>query len=115
MSIPTAEVDAAFDALLLIWKNWNRHPEKMSQEKMDDFLSHLIDNGWERKHIYHLLQKTSLPADYHLPPEAIDYICNVESGVIGFCSPSCITRFPNEPFNNDEEMTACVRSNAWKK
>lgn len=114
MSKNSEEIDAACDALLLICKHWHCYPEKLSQKKTDDFFNNLINNGWERKHIYYLLQKTCLPADYDLPAKAIDYLCDVETGIIGFCCPSGITRFPNEPVRNDDELTAYVRSNTWK-
>lgn len=114
MSKNIDEINAAFDVLLPIWIHWNDYPPAISQARMDDFLLKLKNSGFERNDIYCLLQKTTCPAGYGLPPEAIDYICDVESGITGQCNPSSITRFPNEFFTDEDKLSAYVRSNSWQ-
>ncbi len=57
--------------------------------------------------------RTTLPADYHLTSEAIDFVCDVESAVTGFVHPDSIMCFPDENFKSSEEMIGYVRSNVW--
>lgn len=110
-----AKADETFSTLLRMLGDWGHVAEAICQKNVDDFLSNLIKKGWRRRDIYNLLQKTTIPSDFGLTSEAIDYVCDIESAVTGFIHPDCIMRFPDEEFKDNEEMIAYVRSKAWMK
>lgn len=108
----------AFEKLKVILYLWDSHNVLFSQRKIDKFFETLIYLGWNRRRVYfftfNFIKQHLNEVDYqNIPVDAFDYLSDIESSIIGYCSYESILKFPNEP-ENETELIAYVRGKVWE-
>ena len=106
----------AFTDLKRIMRSWNLNDN--SEKLMDEFFEKLIQFKWNRKKIYNFtfvyIKDNLSDLDYNdIPSVAFDYLSDIETSIIGYCSYGSILKIPDEPQNPDE-LIAYVRGEKWK-
>lgn len=106
----------AFSDLKRIMRSWN--PNDNSEELMDEFFENLIQSKWNRKRIYNFafeyIKDNLSDSDYNdIPEVAFDYLSDIETSIIGYCSYDSFLKIPDEP-QNPNELIAYVRGEKWK-
>ncbi|WP_160430454.1 hypothetical protein [Gilliamella sp. Pas-s25] len=106
----------AFADLKKIMRLWDINDN--SQRLMDLFFEQLVRSKWDRHRIYNFafvyIKDNLSDTDYDdIPEAAFDYLADIESSIIGYCSYDSFLKIPDEPHNKNE-LIAYVRGQKWK-
>ena len=82
-------------------------------DAVDEFMFRLVEEGWTRKDLFHLVNDIDTSPEA-MPEDCSDAVDGSLRGLIGWCSPACITRLPGEP-TDMHELAAYVLGREWMK
>ncbi|QHT70715.1 hypothetical protein GXP67_30735 [Rhodocytophaga rosea] len=94
----------------------NSNDEKFNDEIHNWFYSYIRNLkllGWRRVHVYSLVSEILSIGHETLGDDAVDLLGEYVTGLIGFCAPQSIDRFPEDP-QDLNELTSYVRGNKWR-
>ena len=90
-----------------ILHNWT----KESKDLVDKLVLELVNDGWERGHVYNLLMRKEIISS-KISDGAKKYINDVISRITGDCSFESIIRFLVEP-ENDDALMEYIHGKSW--
>lgn len=73
-----------------------------------EWLERAQEQGWTRRDVYLLVHDACMSVHGGVG----DLLAEVETAIIGYCSPNCIFRFPGDPVDGGE-FVKFVRSKNW--
>lgn len=87
----------------------NQHGE---WQKVENYVTTLVNSGYTRKDIYHLINDVYDSHAEKMSPECSDALSNYITGLIGDVAVGYIVRLPGE-LGDDDEHALYVRSMKW--
>lgn len=90
-----------------------------SDEDIDNVLTGYINEGGTRNEVYKslndffLMEESMIQKNFKLQDQ-FDYLGELQTTIIGYCSPDCIVKFKNEPTTNMDDLLSYVRGGKWK-
>lgn len=98
--------------LFIILQNYDTNKIELSQ-KVEEFVSNLIQDKWKRKDVYDLVYDIINDLSISISEVGQDILLDVETSLSGYCATNYIYRFPGDP-ESSIELQNYARSSLWK-